>query len=234
MKKDYYLILRLTPGATEREIRSAYRRLAIELHPDISGFGSDPFLELQEAYSVLSDPMRRAVYDRKAEEIPIRRTEAVRPAETRNMRRQSAEALSPVRPVDGSHLGSRETFHPSFREMVERLWSNFELVTRRKAEQPESLTVDVALSPQQAFLGGRVRIIAPVCVICPSCRGQGYAGPYQCSRCEGYGALRDEYPLTVSYPAGLQQDYLVCLSLDDFGIDNFNLIVRFRPAQAMW
>ena len=40
MKKDYYLTLRLTPEATEREIRSAYRRLAIELHPDHSGFGA--------------------------------------------------------------------------------------------------------------------------------------------------------------------------------------------------
>ena len=64
------------------EIRSAYRRLAIELHPDLSGFGSDQFLELQEAYSVLSDPMRRAVYDREAEEIPVRRTDVARPAES--------------------------------------------------------------------------------------------------------------------------------------------------------
>ena len=43
MKKDYYLILGLTPEATAEEIRSAYRRLAIELHPDLSGFGSDQF-----------------------------------------------------------------------------------------------------------------------------------------------------------------------------------------------
>ena len=41
MKKDYYLILRLTPEAVAEEIRSAYRRLAIELHPDLSGIGSD-------------------------------------------------------------------------------------------------------------------------------------------------------------------------------------------------
>ena len=91
MKKDYYLTLRLTPEATEREIRSAYRRLAIELHPDHSGFGSDPFLELQEAYSVLSDPMRRAVYDREVGEIPVRRAEA--PWPTKIMRRQSVEAF---------------------------------------------------------------------------------------------------------------------------------------------
>ena len=232
MKKDYYLILRLRPEATEQEIRSAYRRLAIELHPDISGFGSEPFLELQEAYSVLSDPMRRAAYDRKAVEIPVRHTGAVRPTET--MGRKSIEVLSHIRPMDRSHLEPRETFHPAFREMVECFWSNFNLATRRTEEQPNSLTVEVTLSHQQAFFGGRVRILVPVDVICRACRGQGYAGSYQCSRCQGNGLLRDEYPLTVSYPAGLQQDYLVCLSLDDFGIDDFNLNVRFRPAQAIW
>jgi curved DNA-binding protein CbpA len=103
----------LTPEATAEEIRSAYRRLAIELHPDLSGFGSDPFLELQEAYSVLSDPMRRAIYDREAEEIPIRRTDAG-PAEIVIRRRHSAEPLIPVRPVGGfeeiSLLRSFETF----------------------------------------------------------------------------------------------------------------------------
>jgi curved DNA-binding protein CbpA len=157
MKKDYYLILGLTPEATAEEIRSAYRRLAIELHPDLSGFGSDQFLELQEAYSVLSDPMRRAVYDREAEEIPVRRTDVARPAETVIARRHSAEPLTPVQPVGGfediSLLRSFETFLPSFSEMFDRLWSNFELVTRPKAERLESLTVDVTLSPQEAFAG---------------------------------------------------------------------------------
>ena len=96
MKKDYYLILRLTPEAVAEEIRSAYRRLAIELHPDLSGIGSDQFLELQEAYSVLSDPKRRAVYDREAEEIPIRRTDPARPAETVIRRRHSASCSLPL------------------------------------------------------------------------------------------------------------------------------------------
>jgi DnaJ-class molecular chaperone len=230
MKKDYYFTLRLTPEATEREIRSAYRRLAIEIHPDHSGFGSDPFLELQEAYSVLSDPMRRAVYDREVGEIPVRRTEAARPAKI--MRRQSAAAFSPLRPIGESHLGSSETFYPSFTEMVERLCSDLEPWTRRQAERPGSLALDVALSPQETLTGGQVRILLQGRVICSSCLGQGHSGPYQCSRCEGYGAFRDEYPLVVSYPAGLRRDYVVCLSLDDFGSENIH--VRFRPARASW
>jgi DnaJ-class molecular chaperone len=230
MKKDYYLTLRLTPEATEREIRSAYRRLAIEIHPDHSGFGSDPFLELQEAYSVLSDPLRRAVYDREAGEIPVRRTEAARPTEI--MRKQSAAAFSPLRPIGKSQRSSSETFHPAFMEMVERLWSDFQPRTRRRAERPESLTVDVALSPQETFTGGQVRILVQGRVVCSSCLGQRHAGSYQCSRCQGYGAFRDEYPLVVSYPAGLQRDYVVCLSLDD--LESENIHVRFRPARANW
>ena len=142
MKKDYYLILRLTPEATTEEIRSAYRRRAIELHPDLSGFTSDPFLELQEAYYVLSDPMRRASYDRDAKEIPIRRADTARPGETVIRRRHSAEPLVPRQPVGGfeeiSLLRSFETFHPSFREKFDRLWSNFDLVTRPKAERLET------------------------------------------------------------------------------------------------
>ena len=230
MKKDYYLTLRLTPEATEREIQSAYRRLAIEIHPDHSGFGSDPFLELQEAYSVLSDPKRRAAYDREAGEIPIRRTEATRP--TKIPRKQSAAAFSPLRPMGRSQPGSSETFHPAFMEMVERLWSDFEPPTRRRAERPQSLIVDVALSPQETFTGGQVRILVQRRVVCSSCLGQGHAGPYQCSRCAGHGAFRDEFPLVVSYPAGLQRDYVVSLSPDHLGSETIH--VRFRPARASW
>ena len=41
----------------------------------------------------------------------------------------------------------------------------------------------------------------------------------------------DEFPVMVSYPAGLQQDYIVHLSLDRCGIGNFYLMVRFRPSE---
>ena len=187
---------------------------------------------------MLSDPMRRAVYDREAEEIPVRRSDVARPAESVIARRHSAEPLTPVQPVGEFEeiyfLRSFETFLPSFSEMFDRLWSNFELVTRPKAERLESLTVDVPLSPQQAFVGGQIRILVPARVICPACRGRGSVGPYQCWRCEGHGALTGEYPVTVSYPAGLQQDYMVRLPLDRFGIENFYLTVRFRSTEAIW
>jgi molecular chaperone DnaJ len=238
MRKNYYFILRLAPEATQEQIRSAYRRRALELHPDLTGLGSDQFLELQEAYDVLSDPVRRQIYDRDAEEIPIRRMEAMRPAETIIQRRHRGEPLMTDRPTrepdDISLFGSFETFSPSLDEMLERLWSNFSLLTRPKAERLESLNVEVPLSPQQAFAGGEVRIMVPARVVCPACRGQGNIGSYECPRCEGHGALTGEYPVRVSYPPGLQGDYLVPISLDRFGIENFCLTVLFRPTASIW
>jgi molecular chaperone DnaJ len=58
-------------------------------------------------------------------------------------------------------------------ETFERLWSNFTLLTRPKAERLESLTVEVPLSPRQAFEGGAVRMLVPARVICRTCNGRG-------------------------------------------------------------
>ncbi len=238
MRKNYYLILRLAPEATSEEIRSAYRRRALELHPDRSGFDTERFLELQEAYDVLSDPLRRQTYDRETEEIPIRRMGAMRPPETIIPRRRRAEPLVTAQPkrefADISLSRSFQTFSPSFDELFERWWSNFDVVTRPKAELLESLNVEVPLSPQQAFAGGEVRIMVPVRLVCPTCRGHGSVGPYECSRCEGHGAVTGEFPIRVRYPAGLQADHLVQLPLDRFGIQNFYLTVRFRPTASRW
>jgi molecular chaperone DnaJ len=238
MRKNYYLILRLGPEATTDQIRSAFRRRALELHPDLSGVESDQFLELQEAYEVLSDPARRAIYDREAEEIPIRRMKAARSSETLIPRRHRGEPLTTAQPTAGfediSLFRSFETFSPSLDEVFERLWSNFNLLTRPKEEQLESLNVEVPLSPQQVFAGGRVRILVPARLTCQACGGHGSVGPYECSDCEGHGAVTGEYPLTVGYPAGLRQDYIVRLPLDRLGLQNFYLTVRFRPTEAIW
>ena len=196
------------------------------------------FSRLQEAYAVLSDPTRRSRYDRKTETIPVHYADPAQHKTTRAGRGYSPEALTAVQPASGFEdvalFRSFETFSPSFEEIFERLWSNFDLLTRPKEERLESLTVDVPLSSEEAFAGGAVRIMVPARAICPACRGKGTVGPYECWRCEGHGALTGEYPVMVSYPAGLQDDYTVRLSLDRLGIENFYLIVRFRTTAAVW
>lgn len=71
---DYYELLAVDRDATEEEIRTAYRRLAQDLHPDHSGdIDAVEFRRIQGAYETLSDPIARTAYDRKLEfEIPVR------------------------------------------------------------------------------------------------------------------------------------------------------------------
>lgn len=66
-KRDYYEVLNITKTATETEIKAAYRKLAVQHHPDKNPGDSaaeDKFKEAAEAYSVLSDAQKRAAYDR--------------------------------------------------------------------------------------------------------------------------------------------------------------------------
>ncbi len=68
MQQNYYTILRITPWASDRQIRQAYRDLSKLYHPDTTNLDSDEaiskFQHLNAAYAMLSNPERRAEYDR--------------------------------------------------------------------------------------------------------------------------------------------------------------------------
>lgn len=70
MQRDHYEVLGVARDADENEIRKAFRRLAREFHPDVNPEpeAEEKFKELAEAYEVLSDPDRRAIYDRHGHE----------------------------------------------------------------------------------------------------------------------------------------------------------------------
>lgn len=70
MGKDYYKILGIAKGASEDEIKKAYRKMALKYHPDKnkSPGAEEKFKEIAEAYDVLSDPQKKEVFDRYGEE----------------------------------------------------------------------------------------------------------------------------------------------------------------------
>jgi DnaJ-like protein len=99
MRKDHYLTLHVKSDATTEEVKAAYRRLALEVSPDLSGSGSDPFLEIQEAYSVLSDPRQRALYDEEGEQVPVSHSHIGRSKAERFGQQAWDQPLRPVQPM---------------------------------------------------------------------------------------------------------------------------------------
>jgi len=232
MAKNYYLILGITANASREDVKAAFRRRALELHPDRSGLESGPFQDLQEAYSVLGDQERRRRYDREYQLPIVGRPRAGAAPEPLVKERPKGEPFrpeEPARPFRGVSLAeSFETYRPSFDELFDRFWSNFDDVSRPKSEQLESLTVEVLLSQDEAAYGGQVRVWIPARATCRACGGVGSVGLYECCRCEGQGVLTTDFPLDLAYPSGLRDGYAVRIPLARFGIENLYLTVLFR------
>lgn len=225
MAKSYFAILGVTSNASAQEIRSAYRRLAKELHPDHFEGGSGPFREIQEAYAVLGNSHKRDEYERSLKKLQLKRN-------VKQAFYTDPEPLVPEqRPLDLGEISpvrSFQTFTPSFDEIFDWLWDNFSGIEWPKSGGINNLTLEVPLSRQQALQGGNARIMVPAQAVCPTCRGLGGTGYYDCSRCAGEGAISGEIPVSISFPAGLNRDHAVVVPLDRFGIRNLHLTVLFR------
>ena len=235
MPKDYYLVLGITSDATLDDIKNAYRRLAKEFHPDRYGDNHSPFLAVQEAYSILSDPIKRQTHDLEI----LSQTKKLRPKYGERIKsgiRKKVEPLIPEQeqPMDLGSAGFSRSFHThrsSFDELFDRMPYNFRQTFRPKSECFENLNVLITLTPEQAFRGGQIKVALPVQLKCPSCSGQGWVGAYECPRCRGEGILSEEYPVMISYPSGISDDHVVRMSLDTYGIGNFCLTVHFRISE---
>ena len=226
MAKSYYAILGISSNATEDEIRSAYRRLAKEFHPDHYEGGSEIFREIQEAYAVLGNARSRHEYENKVLKVSIKKP-------LRSATYPKPEPLIPEEePVDMGKISPVRSFHsfsPSFDEIFDWLWSNFSSLTQSKSGRVQNLTLEVTLTPEQARRGGNARIMLPAHAICPTCHGHGGVGLYECMRCAGEGAISGEIPVSVAFPPGITKDHAVMIPLDRFGIRNVHITVLFRP-----
>jgi molecular chaperone DnaJ len=225
MAKSYFAILGISPNATVDEIKSAYRQLVKEFHPDHYTGSSARFRDIQEAYSVLGNQRKRRKYEQGIRKAP--RKTPLRPT-----RYPEPEPLIPEEsPVDlgeVSPVRSFQSFTPSFDEISDWLWSNFSDPTQTKSSRIQSLTLEVILTPEQARHGGNARIMVPTQAVCPICRGHGGVGFYECVRCAGEGIITGEMPVSVSFPPNLSKDHAVMIPLNRFGIPNTQITVLFR------
>lgn len=128
MPKNYYMILGISTDAQPGEVKSAYRRLAKEFHPDHFGDESAPFLAIQEAYSVLGDPVLRRNYDVSSMQAHERR----KPRHAEPIRTRTKDEIEPLIPESKhtdlgspSLLRSFETYSPGIDDIFDRIWGNF-------------------------------------------------------------------------------------------------------------
>lgn len=176
MDKDFYKILEVNRKASLTEIKKAYRKLARKYHPDLNPgdkAAEAKFKEIQEAYSVLSDPKKRSQYDQFGfvGDIP--------PGAGQRTYSSGFEGF------DFSNFGTS-----SFRDFFENIFGQTAAQTRQRVERGEDLHYKMRMSFMDAINGLRTRIQLTRLINCTTCRGKGYVrrgGERACPVCGGSG-----------------------------------------------
>ena len=233
MPKNYYIVLGIPADSSHSDIKSAYRRLAKEYHPDYYGESQSPFQAIQEAYSVLSDPSLRKQYDDSLNTLRIRR--GGRHDETQGgFGQRGVEPLVPeqyyAEPLTSEAAGMPRAMAPGIDSLLGQFFNTASLNWAYDKSGTEYKDIEVLLTAEQAQRGGHLRVRLPAQVHCPSCQGWAGGGLQQCWRCFGTGYLRGEVPLLLNYPPGISNNHLVEFPLCRYGFSGNSLKVRFKVA----
>jgi len=176
VKRDYYEVLGVQRGASEQEIKSAYRKLALQFHPDRNPNNPDAeekFKEASEAYAVLADSEKRGLYDRFGH--------------------------AGVGTAAGAGAGFDASVFQDFTDIFGDFFGFGDLFgggrsTRRtRAQRGADLREDISIDFEEAVFGTEKKISYRKHETCEVCRGSGSAGakpPSTCRTCGGHGQVR--------------------------------------------
>lgn len=179
--RDYYEILGVSKTASDQELKSAYRKKAMQYHPDRNPndkVAEDKFKEVNEAYEVLSNAQKRAAYD------------------------QYGHAA--FQQGGGGHHGGAGGFggfdfnqqgFGGFSDIFESVFGDFAGGQQRseRSFRGEDLRYDLDITLSEAYAGSKREVSVTKLLSCETCHGQGTAAgkkPENCSGCGGSGRVR--------------------------------------------
>jgi DnaJ-class molecular chaperone len=216
--KDYYKILGVDKGASEKEIKQAYRRLARKYHPDVNpgdNSAEDRFKEIGEAYAVLSDPQKRKKYDQFGPSL--RDGSFWRGGGTAGPRggtRVYTTTRDFAKDFDASDLGGG--FSDFFEALFGQGFGRGRPGTaeagpngagaRAKAEPVRGSDVEqgIEVTLEEVASGGNRVFSVQVPEVCPTCRGTALVNGKLCSTCQGAGSVSKSRRIEVKIPPGVR------------------------------
>lgn len=170
-KRDYYKVLDVARTATEAEIKKAYRRLAMKFHPDRNPNDAEceeKFKECKEAYEVLTDAQKRAIYDQHGHEGLAARG-------------------------GGAGFSASDAFSDIFGDVFGDIFGGGRRGGRQQVFRGADLRYDLELDLEQAVFGHSSDIEFTTLTECEPCQGSGAAPgskPVTCDTCNGVGQVR--------------------------------------------
>ncbi len=226
MARDYYGLLGVQQGATDADIKRAYRRLARELHPDVNPAEEERFKEISTAYEVLSDPEKRRIVDLGGD--PLATAGGGGFAGFGGLGDVfeaffgggggSRGPIGRVRPGSDSLLRMRLTLNECATGVAKQVTVDTAVLCdlcqgRGTHGASRPVTCDTCqgrgeVQSVQRSLLGQIMTSRP----CPTCLGVGETIPDPCHRCGGDGRVRDRREITVKIPVGVSDGMRVRLA----------------------
>jgi molecular chaperone DnaJ len=172
-KRDYYEVLGVARTCTPQELKSAFRKLAVQYHPDKNPGdkkAEESFKELSEAYEVLSDAEKRARYDRFGHQAP--------------------GGFGPS-PFEAGFGGAN--INDIFEGIFGDIFGGGARRSRSGRQRGRDLRYNLEVTFQEAAFGSEAKVKIPRHKNCATCHGSGAkpgTGPHTCPTCHGSGELR--------------------------------------------
>ena len=214
MRRDYHELLNVARDATNEEIKKAYRKLALECHPDRNPGNKDAeerFKQISEAYAVLTDPQKRARYDRFGADEGAGFDFGFQGNFDNIFNDLFSDFFGGQRGSPRERKGDdlRYNLEIEFEEAVFGVEQEIDIPKEEKCTVCNGSRVEPGFQPVQCrYCGGRGQVrdthgFFTINRTCEACGGEGALIKNPCKACKGRGYTRVQKKLKVRIPAGV-------------------------------